>query len=202
MTSTSCSPGCVFHTGLGPVFLGRGTSWTSSLRSTAWGPGCVSRSMARGVHVCVCTHMSPSCRLPACLQVPCVEGRGWASLPAALALSHWPSLSIFLPHHSVDPPHSFCSCSVAVSTPPLGPFLCFLKGTWSFLSLCAPPTSSTLFTAPQQDRAGCSPVVQAQGLCPPLSPSKAPVLFCPMDGDFCPLELLLTLPPRQERGQA
>lgn len=53
-------------------------------------------------------------------------------VPRVYGKAHWawswlPSLC-FPPHHSVDPPHYFCSCSVAVPTL-LGPFLCCLKGT-------------------------------------------------------------------------
>lgn len=95
-----------------------------------------------------------------------------------------PSLSVFLPHHSVDPPHSFCSCSVAVSTSPLGPFLCFLKGTWSFRSRCGTPRSpsSPLLAFPPAGQGNTLSRSPEQRL---VTVSTAP--FCLVGGDFCPM---------------
>lgn len=98
-----------------------------------------------------------------------------------------PSLSVFLPHHSIDPPHSFCSCSVAVSTSPLGPFLCFLKGTWSFCSPCGIPRSpsSPLLTFPPAGQGSTLSRSPEQRL---VTVSTAP--FCLVGGDFCPMNHL------------
>nr|XP_012291544.1 neuronal PAS domain-containing protein 4-like [Aotus nancymaae] len=202
VTPTSCSPGCVSRTALGPMFISRGTSWTSSPRSTAWGPGCVSRSMARAVHVCMCAHMSPSCPPPPRLSPGASCGGERLGVAACSAGSEPSAKPLRFPSPSLCRPSSlflflFCCC--------------FNSSSWTLsvlperylvspLRVCAP--APTLFTAPQQDRAQRSLVVQAQGLCPPPPPSKAPALFCPPDGDFCPLELLLILHPRtaERRG--
>lgn len=101
---------------------------------------------ARCVHVCprVCAHQSQLAppHLPACPRSSVWMGAAGRRCLWLAGLEPSPSLSVFLPHHSIDPPHSFCSCSVAVSTSPLGPFLCFLKGTWLLLSPCGTPSLS------------------------------------------------------------
>lgn len=132
----SCDLGCASCT---PPAVPLGTS---SLRSTAGAIGRCPAAWCRArVRASVLAHRpwlvphSPA-RLS---QKQCVDGRGRAPVPVASRVWSHPQASVFLPHHSVDPPHYFCSCSVAVSTLPLGPFLCFLKGTWSLLSPCGTP---------------------------------------------------------------
>lgn len=57
---------------------------TSSLRSTAWGCCCVSCGVTHGVCPCAHTPISAGPRSPPrWSQKQCVDGRGWASVPAA-----------------------------------------------------------------------------------------------------------------------
>lgn len=130
-TPASCDFGSASCTHSGLVFIGQG-SVSLTFEEHCLGPlVCVLQHEAGGC-VCVCTcvcvcaraHVHqpqlPPPRSPPCLSPSSeqrVEGRGWAPAPAA----RWrvwsrPQAAVFLPHHSVDPPHYFCSCSVAVST--------------------------------------------------------------------------------------
>ena len=94
----------------------------------------VSCSMQQ-VCVCVCVY-TPAAAGPPLPSPPVCGGERRVS-----CLEPSPSLSVFLPHHSVDPPHYFCSCSVAV----------FNSSSWRLsvlperylVSVCHPSPSSS-----------------------------------------------------------
>ena len=92
--------------------------------------------------VCVCVR-TPAAAGPPLPSPPVCGGERRASA----GLEPSPSLSVFLPHRSVDPPHYFCSCSVAV----------FNSSSWRLsvlpkrylVSVCHPSPSSSCSCIPR-----------------------------------------------------
>lgn len=122
--------------------LGAGCSLAKAFASlpsgACWRVSCSMQQVC--VCVCVCVY-TPAAAGPPLSSPPVCGGERRASFLQPAGLEPSPSLSVFLPHHSVDPPHYFCSCSVAV----------FNSSSWRLsvlperylVSVCHPSPSSS-----------------------------------------------------------